>query len=241
MRNILGVLLFILTLSGCSKFTWDEINYHLYERDARKNILNEKDDTIFTIYIGMYDDKTEETFKGYYEGRKKFGLSYEHYLPKETIAFRQCYKNFGNIREKVVFKEIIKVTEMQKETYRLGFDRYAKYTCEKTDMQLAYEKQQKEKKIEKTNKTKKKSNNTRSRIFTCSLKNAPSEKAKIFIEGPSAYETTAIGIKITYSNVEYTDKGAFILTDSSKDVRSWFIGAISLLQVGNYKYYYDCK
>ena len=69
----------------------------------------------------------------------------------------------------------------------------------------------------------------------------PSEKAKIFIEGPSAYETTAIGIKITYSNVEYTDKGAFILTDSSKDVRSWFIGAISLLQVGNYKYFYDCK
>ena len=96
-------------------------------------------------------------------------------------------------------------------------------------------------KPKKTNKTKKKSNNTRSRIFTCSLKDAPSEKAKIFIEGPSAYETTAIGIKITYSNVEYTDKGAFILTDSSKDVRSWFIGAISLLQVGNYKYLYDCK
>ena len=227
-------------LSGCSKYTWDEINYHLMERDARKNILNESDDTIFTIYIGMYDDKTEERFKGYYEGRKKLGLSIEHYWPKETIAFRQCYKNFGNIREKVVFKKIVEVTETQKETYRLGFDRYAKYTCEKTDIQLAYEKKQKEKKKKKQNKAKKKSNNTRSRTFTCSLKNIPSEKAKIFIEGPSAYETTAIGIEITYSNVEYTDKGAFILTESSKDIRSWFIGAISVLMVGNDKYFYDC-
>ena len=56
MKKILGIFLVALMFSGCSKYTWNEINYHLMERDARKNILNEKDDTIFTIYIGMYDD-----------------------------------------------------------------------------------------------------------------------------------------------------------------------------------------
>ena len=225
-------------LSSCSTYTWDEINYHLMERDARKNILNEKDDTIFTIYIGMYDDKTEERFKGYYEGRKKLGLSIEHYWPKETIAFRQCYKNFGNIREKVVFKKIIEVTESQKETYRLGFDRYAKYTCEKTDMQLAYEQQEKKKELIVKNEI---SNNTKIRRFTCSYSLIPSEKSKINIEGPKAYETTSIGVKISYTNVNLSDKGAFTLQGASNDPgRVWFIGAQSFLLLDTKVLPYNC-
>ena len=241
MKKILGIFLVALMFSGCSKYTWNEINYHLMERDARKNILNEKDDTIFTIYIGMYDDKTEERFKGYYEGRKKLGLSIEHYWPKETIAFRQCYKNFGNMREKVVFKKIIEVTEKQKDTYRLGFDRYAKYTCEKTDMQLAYEKQQKEKELKKKQKTSF-PKNTKVKRFTCGYSLIPSEKSKIFIDGPTAYETTAIGIQIVYSSVSLSDKGAFILREASNDPgRAWFIGSESFLLLDADRLPYNCN
>ena len=151
----------------------------------------------------MYEDKTEERFKGYYEGRKKLGLSIEHYWPKETIAFKQCYKNFGNIREKVVFKKIIEVTEKQKTSFP---------------------------------------KNTKLKRFTCGYSLIPSEKSKIFIDGPEATEITAIGIKIKYSNVNLSDKGAFSLQGASNDPgRAWFIGSQSFLLLDTDMLPYNCN
>jgi len=96
---------------------------------------------------------------------------------------------------------------------------------------------------EKTIKKKKKknvvaSNNTLNRSFVCSY---GGEKSQIKIRGGTATETTAIGISINYSVVNYSSKGAFTLQGSSKDGRAWFIGAQSFLLLGVEMIPYKCK
>ncbi len=225
MKKLFAIVVLGLLLTSCTKYSWNEINHHVYERDARKNILNEKNDSDFTIYIGVYDEKTEERYKGYYEGRKVLGLTDQHVWPKEKMALRHCYKNFGHDRQKAVFKKILEVSAQQKENYRLGFDKYAKFSCEQI-----YKKTQK-KVVEKSKKSKTKttsrvSNNTLIRTFDCSY---PSGTSKIRIRGATARETTSVGVVIKYSAVEYTKKGAFVLDGSSKGLRSWVIGTPSYL------------
>ena len=86
------------------------------------------------------------------------------------------------------------------------------------------------------------SKNTKKRSFICSYSVIPSEKSKILIDGPKAYETTAIGVQIKYSNVNLSDKGAFSLQGASNDPgRAWFIGSQSFLLLDTDMLPYNCN
>jgi len=74
--------------------------------------------------------------------------------------------------------------------------------------------------------------------FICSL---GGEKSKIKIRGNTAIETTAAGVTINYSNVNKTNKGAFALEGSSKQGRSWFVGAQSYLLLDTNMIPYNCR
>ena len=74
--------------------------------------------------------------------------------------------------------------------------------------------------------------------FVCSL---GGEKSKIKISGNTATETTAAGIVINYYNVNKTNKGAYTLEGSSKQGRSWFIGAQSYLLLDTQIIPYNCR
>ena len=74
--------------------------------------------------------------------------------------------------------------------------------------------------------------------YVCSL---GGEKSKIKISGNIATETTAAGIVIDYSNVNKTDKGAYTIEGSSKQGRSWFIGAQSYLLLDTQMIPYNCR
>ena len=74
--------------------------------------------------------------------------------------------------------------------------------------------------------------------YVCSL---GIERSKIKISGSTATETTAAGIVINYSNVNKTNKGAYTLEGSSKQGRSWFIGAQSYLLLDTQMIPYNCR
>ena len=231
MLKTLSIIILISLTYGCER--WDRAVYATDHRDTRKNILNERNDPIYMIYVGVSDDKSEAFTKKVYE-TSIFHKGAQHVAPKEVIARQQCVKNFS--LEKPVFKKMIEVSKEQRKEYKLFFKRYAKYLCEKSDMQLAYEQQ--EKKSNDSSFAK----NTKKKSFTCSYSLIPSEKSKIFIDGPEATEITAIGIKIKYSNVNLSDKGAFSLQGASNDPgRAWFIGSQSFLLLDTDMLPYNCN
>ena len=139
-------------------------------------------------------------------------------------------KKYDNL-EKIV------MTEEQTEKYKLYNQVYIKYICEKSDSQLIVE-QKEDLKKQNLNLSK----NTKTIRYTCSFSAIPSEKSKILIDGPKAYETTAIGVDIIYSNVNLTDKGAFTLQGASNDPgRAWFIGSQSFLLLDTDMLPYNCN
>ena len=231
MLRILTIIILFLYTSGCER--WDRAVYATDHRDARVNILNEKNDPVNMIYVGVSDNKSEAFFKKVYETSVLYKGA-QHVAPKEVIARQQCVKNFS--LEKPVFKKMLEITKEQKKKYKLSFKRYAKYLCEKSEMQLAYEQQEKKKNKSSFSK------NTKKRSFICSYSVIPSEKSKILIDGPKAYETTAIGVQIKYSNVKLSDKGAFSLQGASNDPgRAWFIGSQSFLLLDTDMLPYNCN
>ena len=86
------------------------------------------------------------------------------------------------------------------------------------------------------------STNTLNRTFICKYQQYPDEKSKIVIRGNTAQETTAIGVIINYSRVEYNN-GNFTLTLPSKQNRAWFIspGNFSTMLIGAEINMYNCN
>ena len=235
--RILVIVSVILSLTSCNvgKYSWEEIKHQVHNRDTRINIFNLENDLDTMIYVGVGSD-FDEKMKNKWYTKAIINRGAQHHAPKEIIAKQQCVKNFS--LEKAVYKETIVMTEKRINEYRLGFKKYAKFLCEKSDAQLAYEQQEKEKELIVKNEI---SNNTKIRRFTCSYSAIPSEKSKINIEGPKAYETTSIGVKISYTNVNLSDKGAFTLQGASNDPgRVWFIGAQSFLLLDTKVLTYNC-
>ena len=79
--------------------------------------------------------------------------------------------------------------------------------------------------MEKAAKTTNVSNNILNRTFNCTY---PGGSSKIIIKGGTATEITSAGVNINYLKVDFNE-GAFTLSESSKDGRSWFIGGMSIL------------
>ena len=249
MKKLLEIVVLLLLTISCvqnaSDFTKkDSITREriLLSRDVRTNILPE--DTK-NIYLGTYSDVEER----YHTYSHSVNPSNKWFNPIKNVAKEQCIKIFK--LEKPTEISVYLPSRNEIKNNKLYFKKYTKYLCEKSYDQIIAEKKeierkkkaelikkQKEKELKQKNKLK--SNNQRTKTFICKLKNS-NERSKIYIEGPIAYETTAIGIDIRYENVELTDKGAFVLTESSKDIRSWFIGAQSVLMVGGSSYEYNCR
>ena len=217
MKKILGILILILILNSCAA-SWDEAVHRTENRDARINTFNKVSDSVFTIYIGIGSEKEEQLKRKYYKNRIKYGLETQHMAPKELIAKQQCMRNFNLDNPKLI--EILDFSKKEIKQHRLGFKKYAKYSCETSVKKIA------ETIKETSSNLSKVSNNTLNRTYNCSY---PGGKSKIKIRGATASEITSAGINITYSNVNLSDKGAFSLTESSKDIRAWFIGATSFL------------
>ena len=239
MKKLLVIVVLGLLLSSCGpvRHSWKEINYIVDHRDTRKNIFNTKKDSLKTIYVGVGTD-SDEKWKNMYYTKSIVQPKAQHFAPKEVIAEQQCVKNFG--LEKAVFKEILEFSKDEIIEYRLGFKKYAKYSCEISERQL------KEAKIfqentsslnnnQVSNKNNNQvSNNTLNRTFNCSY---PSGSSKIRIRGGTATELTSAGVEIKYNYVELTKKGAFSLEQSTKPGRVFFIGAQSFLGLGGAEFY----
>ena len=118
MKKLLAIVVLGLLLSNCGpvRHSWKEINYIVDHRDTRKNILNERNDPIYMIYVGVSDDKSEAFTKKVYE-TSIFHKGAQHVAPKEVIARQQCVKNFS--LEKPVFKKMIEVSKEQRKEYKL--------------------------------------------------------------------------------------------------------------------------
>ena len=244
MKKILSILLILFLLPSCvqnasefRKKDWPTREKILLSRDVQINLV---DGDSKNIYLGTYSD-TEEKYHAY---SHKVNPSNKWFNPIGNVAKDQCIKNFN--LEKPVKLSLYLPTKKEIKDKQFHFKKYTKYLCEKSYEQILAENEKKEteKKINEARKKKEsltsKSTNTRNVSFTCSFTDNPSEKSKISINGPTAYETTAIGIKITYFSVE-NDNGVFTLTNSSKDMRAWVIGNKSILLIGTEAAYeYDC-
>ena len=236
MKKPLGIVVLGLLLSGCAA-SWQEANHYTMNRDARINLFNNDIDTLQTIYVGIGSD-ADEKYKNMYYNKSLVQPKAQHFAPKEVIAKIQCLENFN--LEKAIYKETLNFSKTDINKYRLGFKKYAKFSCEKSDKQNLVEKKQKSKNMI-MNMTALKSNNKLDRSFTCAYALDSTEISKIKISGGKAEEITAIGIQIDYSIVNLSDKGAFSLQGSSKQDRAWFIGAQSFLLLGVEMIPYKCK
>ena len=190
---------------------------------------------IKTIYVGVNDLTRNGKICNL---QKQVQPKAQHFAPKEVIAEQQCVKNFG--LEKAVFKEMLEFSKDEIIEYRLGFKKYAKYSCEISERQLKEAKifQENTSSLNNNNVSNKNnnqvSNNTLNRTFNCSY---PSGSSKIRIRGGTATEITSAGVEIKYNYVELTKKGAFSLEQSTKPGRVFFIGAQSFLGLGGAEFY----
>ena len=230
MKKIFLIFLLIIPTSSCvvdshNLSEWNKIPFKdrmkiVEDLDTRSNLF--KDDKN-TLYVGTWG--TRKTL-----GKDGFD---DHKI--QNVAIRFCKEKFN--LNKVVRMEKIVMTKEQTEKYKLYNQVYIKYICEKSDSQLIVE-QKEDLKKQNFNLSK----NTKTIRYTCSFSAIPSEKSRILIDGPKAYETTAIGVDIIYSNVNLTDKGAFTLQGASNDPgRAWFIGSQSFLILDTDMLPYSCN
>lgn len=229
MKNVLAFLLLGLLISSCVVDShrlkeWNKIPFKERMKiaenlDTRSNLFKDDENT---LYVGTWGTRKTSGKDGFDEYKI------------QNVAIKFCKEKFN--RNKAVRIEKIVMTKEQTEKYKLYNQVYIKYICEKSDAQLIA-KQKEDIKKQKLSLSK----NTKIRRFTCSFSAIPSEKSKILIDGPKAYETTAIGIDIIYSNVNLSDKGAFTLQGASNDQgRTWFIGSKSFLLLDTQMLPYDC-
>jgi len=232
MKKLFFSFLLILFLSGCvqnmsewNKKSWGEKEYNMKIRDRQFGM---NDGEKYIIYLGTFSDLEEKYINHAYNVNPLSQLN----LPVRVVAKNQCEKLFNSLS----FNEIGIYEPIKDEikTKKLHYKKYTKYECLNPEENLA--------KIEDNGEKSSFSNNTKKIRFTCSFANRPSEKSKIFIDGPEAYEITAIGVQIKYSNVNLSDKGAFSLQGASNDPgRAWFIGSQSFLLLDTDMLPYNCN
>ena len=213
----------ILLLSSCAGVVMYDIHRYpdwskldsvektaiLENRDARANLF--KDDKRI-IYVGV-----RTPFESRVEGRND-KLVYGEASKANAIAQSKCKSEFNLHKAEKINSRVMSEEETAK--LKLWLKTYYVFKCSKSSDQISSGSYKAP--VSSSGKI-----NTLVRSFRCSYKNGPSE---IRINGSTAQEITSVGIRINYSNVTISDKGAFTLTGASNDPgRTWFIGAKSFL------------
>jgi len=192
-----------------TKLSSNERNLIFENRDARINLFQDDKNIVYVRVRTPFDSR--------YEGKNNKVLPGE--LSKSNIVAKSKCKNEFNLHsaEKINLRVM---TQQETARFKLWGKNYYVYKCSQSLDQIAS-------KRSKAPATTYGKTNTLVRSFKCSYLNGPSE---IKINGSNAHEITSVGIRINYSNVTISDKGAFTLTGASNDSgRSWFIGATSYL------------
>lgn len=135
------------------------------------------------------------------------------------VAKALCKKHFNSLKVNNIGD--IQVKKELKKRNLLKYNKYEKYRCEKT-LSNDFVENDNQSGISKTTNV---SNNILNRTFNCTY---PGGSSKIIIKGGTATEITSAGVNINYLKVDFNE-GAFTLSESSKDGRSWFIGGMSIL------------
>jgi len=236
MKKLLAIIVLGLLMTSCvsnlDKFydmSLKERKKMILDRDFKINLFdNDKN----IIYLSTYALRVSVGGKPVMPGRREFSNLITGRIINQDIndvAKRVCKlelnKNAANfIGTRVMTKKEIK-------DLKLFYPEYDMFECSKSQSEIAEEKL---KKIQNEQ-----GSNTLNRSYTCNL---GSEVSKIKIRGSTATEITAVGVEIIYYNVEYTNKGAFILRGSSKDPgRAWFIGAKSFLMLDASAIPFNCN
>ena len=234
MKKLLAIVVLGLLLSGCA-MTWEEAQYSTMHRDTRINLFNTDKDSLKTIYVGISSDWSEAHTNKVYE-ISIFHKGAQHVAPKEVIAKQQCIKNFS--LEKPVLKEIIEFSKEKRKQYRLGFSRYAKYSCEKSNRQIQEANQEANSAQEKIINSLA-SNNTDKRSFKC-VDSISKKITKIKILGETATEITYLGNSIKYFVVTKKDGKYTLRQPDVAQTRSWLIGSMSFLLIDTDVFPHQC-
>ena len=230
-KKLLSIIVLGLLLSGCAR-TWEEATYSTMQRDTRINLFNTDKDSLKTIYVGVGTD-SDEKWKNMYYTKSIVQPKAQHFAPKEVIAKQQCIKNFS--LEKPVLKEIIDFSKEKRKQYRLGFSRYAKYSCEKSSRQIQEANSAQEKIINNLA-----SNNTDKRSFKC-VDSISKKITKIKILGETATEITYLGNSIKYFVVTKKDGKYTLRQPDVAQTRSWLIGSMSFLLIDTDVFPHQCS
>ena len=231
MKKLLAIVVLGLLFSGCAR-TWEETQHSTMHRDTRINLFNTDKDSLKTIYVGISSDWSEAHTNKVYE-KSIFYKGAQHVAPKEVIAKQQCIKNFS--LEKPVLKEIIEFSKEKRKQYRLGFPRYAKYSCEKSNRQIQVANSAQEKIINSLA-----SNNTDKRSFKC-VDSISKKITKIKILGETATEITYLGNSIKYFVVTKKDGKYTLRQPDVAQTRSWLIGSMSFLLIDTDVFPHQCS
>ena len=239
MKKLLGIVVLALLLSGCAVSTVGKPSITSVVKIGSDkdfvcdNFMQTKEfvTTHGVCFVGMsknfeYDsvNKTELIWNGHSE---------VFFIFENVSTPMKCKYGLSNLKS---WKKYITGCDRGDGTLRqITFN--IKEARQWMNNDFARAEKEKEKEIKKK-KSLLASNNTLNRSFVCSY---GGEKSQIKIRGGTATETTAIGISINYSVVNYSSKGAFTLQGSSKDGRAWFIGAQSFLLLGVEMIPYKCK
>ena len=222
---VLGLLLVSCVAHDMERFKNQNINYKT--GDVRVNVVEGDKNSVYVgLWVAESDYKIDE--KGIDLGWLTDGFKDEVRRWKPT-ALKKCESHF-KLEDLKKIKTWL-TTKEEAEKYNLAMKIYDVYECKKSYRQVQLEKEEIEfGKI-----------NTLNRSFICSYEKNSNEKSKIKIRGGGATEITSIGVKLSYSDVRYTDKGAFVLRRSSDIGRTWFIGASSVLLLDNKPFIFNCR
>jgi len=228
-----------LLLSGCSGgpsiFTGaslEQTNHIAFNRDTRINLFNRNKDSLKTIYVGVGSD-SDEKLRNIYYTKSVVNPKAQHYAPKEVIAKQQCIKNFS--LEKPILKEIIEFSKEKRKQYELGYPKYAKYFCEKSNRQIQEANSAQEKIINSLA-----SNNTDKRSFKC-VDSISKKITKIKILAETATEITYLGNSIKYFLVTKKDGKYTLRQPDVAQTRSWLIGSMSFLLIDTDVFPHQCS
>ena len=204
----------------------EEKNKIRQTRDARINLFpGDKN----LVYIGSFGKRFDKGYGVRNTDKRNCDIFLNCTPSAYEIALKKCKEEFNlaetkEIDYRVIPKEISKKHFLFSEVYWV-------YECKKSYRQVQTEKAEKDfGKI-----------NIPNRSFICSYEKNPNEKSKIKIRGGEATEITSIGVRLSYSDVRYTNKGAFILRGSSDIGRTWFIGASSVLLLDSKSFLFNCR
>ena len=231
MKKLLAIVVLGLLFSGCAR-TWEEAQHSTMHRDTKINFFNTDKDSLKTIYVGVGTD-ADEKWKNMYYTKSIVQPKAQHFAPKEVIAKQQCIKNFS--LEKPVLKEIIEFSKEKRKQYELGYPKYAKYSCEKSNRQIQEANSTQEKIINSLA-----SNNTDKRSFKC-VDSISKKITKIKILGETATEITYLGNSIKYFVVTKKDGKYTLRQPDVAQTRSWLIGSMSFLLIDTDVFPHQCS